>query len=715
MRASLRRGPARAALAAALVSAGAALAIPAPAHGAGGQYLLQVGRLSSGASTGVDPADVLYGLTVNGGAGGSFGVDPEVTAGTNSETFGFSRPTGVSVQRADVWAAMTIYGSPALGAWGDIATPWGPHGYSIGQTDWTYDHRMSIGGAPLSVLEPGSVAVSATITNGGSGSGSGARARFVADKLDLYLSDGEGPVLDGVPAANALFGAANPSGWYTAASGDLVANVHDVGSGVRYLLVREGASVSRHPVSPGSPTCRTFDTGQLGGDSYTVAQPCPVDAAAYTVPVDLAAMGDGAHTLEIGVQDAAGNTAFSATQYVVAVNAPGGTLTDPGTPCVNGTFDDAGQCIVRAPANTNLPELSGTPTVGFSLVTDDGAWDDIAGATWAYAWEHCAADGTGCVPIDGERASTVTLAPAHAGRRIRSVVTATTSGGTVQARSGLSPIVETPSGSGGSGAAGGVRDVPARGGGGGGSGAPGSARPAADVDDLPVPPAAVPGGVAVVGPNGVGADETTPLLDVSVRGGRRATVVRRYAAGATVVGRLQTAGGSPIRRAQIDVIGQGTTSDARPRILGAVRTGDDGGFRYTVAAGPSLVVTFGYRRTLADRAYSATGAVRALTRAAVSLRAGGSEVRNGGTLLLRGRVSGAPATSRRLVSLQAFARGRWTTFATTRLRRGAFAYRYRFTRTARTTRYQVRAVVTRDARWPFETGASRPVTVTVVA
>jgi hypothetical protein len=67
------------------------------------------------------------------------------------------------------------------------------------------------------------------------------------------------------------------------------------------------------------------------------------------------------------------------------------------------------------------------------------------------------------------------------------------------------------------------------------------------------------------------------------------------------------------------------------------------------------------------------------------------------------------------VSLQAWTGGRWTTFATTRLRTGGFAYRYRFTRTRQTTQYQLRALVERGPGWPLETGASRPISVTVVA
>jgi hypothetical protein len=56
---------------------------------------------------------------------------------------------------------------------------------------------------------------------------------------------------------------------------------------------------------------------------------------------------------------------------------------------------------------------------------------------------------------------------------------------------------------------------------------------------------------------------------------------------------------------------------------------------------------------------------------------------------------------------------RWLTFATTRLHAGRFGYRYRFTRTTRTTRYVFRTVVRTDAGWPYETGSSNHVSVEV--
>ena len=572
---------------------------------------------------------MLSGLTVNAAPGGSFGVDPPLGAAATTETFGFAPPARrVGRPRRRV-GLRQVFGWWAVQGYGDVVSPWGAFGAAAGQGDMTVDRRHAVGGPPMSVAPPAAVTVSATTTNLGSGWSSGARATFLADKLDLHLSDTSDPALDATPAASAVFGPANPSGWYTTGGAILSATARDLGAGVRYLLVRDGATVRRYPVAPASPTCRTFDTGQFGGNSYTVAQPCPAGAAPYALTVDLAALGDGTHTLRVGVQDAAGNAVFSPTEYVARINAPGGTLADPGTPCLNGTVADSGVRVPRPPVTTSPPALSGIPAVGHSLATDPGAWNDIAGVTWSYAWERCGTDGGGCVGLSGASTATLPLTSGLAGFRLRSVVSATTNWGTVRARSSLSPVVEATAGGGG--AAGGVTEVDPRGGGGG------TSRPRPQEPDLPVPPPAARTEAERI-LNGDGADDTAPRLTVAFTGAGRTLATRRWGTTVEVRGRLATAPGTPIRRAQVDVLGQVLVTGARGSVLGAVHTDDQGAFRYTVPAGVSQIVTFGYRRTLADRTYATTASVQARTRAGIVLRSGASQLRNGGSLLLRGRV-----------------------------------------------------------------------------
>jgi len=67
-----------------------------------------------------------------------------------------------------------------------------------------------------------------------------------------------------------------------------------------------------------------------------------------------------------------------------------------------------------------------------------------------------------------------------------------------------------------------------------------------------------------------------------------------------------------------------------------------------------------------------------------------------------------------LVSLQGFQRGfGWRTFKTVRARHGRFSGGYRFVRAAPGARIRFRATVREQATYPWATGRSRPVSVTV--
>ena len=79
----------------------------------------------------------------------------------------------------------------------------------------------------------------------------------------------------------------------------------------------------------------------------------------------------------------------------------------------------------------------------------------------------------------------------------------------------------------------------------------------------------------------------------------------------------------------------------------------------------------------------------------------------------RGTIAGAPRGSRKVVELQVRKGKRWMTFRSTRLRNGRFSESYRFTRTVHRTRYVFRARVRAESGFPFETGHSRQVGVTV--
>ena len=79
----------------------------------------------------------------------------------------------------------------------------------------------------------------------------------------------------------------------------------------------------------------------------------------------------------------------------------------------------------------------------------------------------------------------------------------------------------------------------------------------------------------------------------------------------------------------------------------------------------------------------------------------------------RGSVAGAPQGSRKVVELQVRKGKSWMTFRSTRLRSGRFSESYKFTRTVGKAKYVFRARVRAEAGFPFNTGESKQVRVTV--
>lgn len=641
-------------------------------------------------------------------------------------------------------------------------------------------------------------------------------------RMELVLGDQFAPTATLTDDGGGLLA----DGWITSATSNLTVTASDRGSGAYRAFFRTSGTTHHALLAPASPTCK--DIRPEIGDDYEFAAstsslvPCLTAQRDYTPEFDLAAIGDGTHTGTLGIEDASGREAIIGTGYTIRINAPDGTLADPGTPCENGTHDASGTCITRPPVNTSIPALTGTARQEQQLVTDTGAWNDIENVTWSYAWEACEPDGSDCQQITartepgftstGLASSTITLGSDAIGKRIRSVVTATTNGGTDTVRSTLSsvvtaklaantiapalsgvvqageeltstvgtwtntsaphsttvrwercntaggacttipgatgtahtltsedagatvrsavtwtnwgggqatayspasPIVYPASGSGsGTGGSGSVRGVkpivlsPAGGGGGGGGGD--GTRDESSNPMLPVPPA--PDGYDGVSFNGANASADA-VLAAQIRGQNSRA---RYGQRRLIEGQLVTKDGTPIADAQIDIVSHLVMAGARATIDGAVKTDEKGHFSYRLAASPSRIVTFGYRLRLSDRYYSTHRSLTVKVTPKVSLTAGAKRVVNGATVRLTGKVTGAPSAARKLVEIQVRKGKRWRTFATTRLRDGAYSYRYRFSRTNRTTTYRLRALVRADATWPLQTGRSSTRKVKVI-
>ena len=106
---------------------------------------------------------------------------------------------------------------------------------------------------------------------------------------------------------------------------------------------------------------------------------------------------------------------------------------------------------------------------------------------------------------------------------------------------------------------------------------------------------------------------------------------------------------------------------------------------------------------------------RLLVPAESSLGVSPRRVLNGQAVRFSGRVLTLPAAAGgKLVELQVRLSGGWQTFRTTRTDpSGRWAVRYRFTRTRGLQRFLFRARLPAEGGYPFETGASRSVSVRV--
>src|SRR6266511_5941315 len=95
-----------------------------------------------------------------------------------------------------------------------------------------------------------------------------------------------------------------------------------------------------------------------------------------------------------------------------------------------GTFRLSGS---RAPVNTSLPAISGTPNVGNVLTAAAGSWTGSKPLRYAYRWQACDSAGANCLAITGATSSSYTVASGDAGRRLRVKVTATNRAGSAAA------------------------------------------------------------------------------------------------------------------------------------------------------------------------------------------------------------------------------------------------------------------------------------------
>ena len=173
-------------------------------------------------------------------------------------------------------------------------------------------------------------------------------------------------------------------------------------------------------------------------------------------------------------------------------------------------------------------------------------------------------------------------------------------------------------------------------------------------------------------------------------------------------------GGNPLAGADVEVWERVKLASADWRRVSVLRTTRTGRFRFKALRGPSRTLKFRYPGTATIR--SRTMQVELGVRAMTTFRASRDRVVNGEEIRFHGRLKGRQrGETGKLLYLQVFTRGRWSTFATPRANRatGVWSEPYRFTATRGLVRYRFRVLIPREASFPYETGASRSVRVTV--
>jgi hypothetical protein len=179
-------------------------------------------------------------------------------------------------------------------------------------------------------------------------------------------------------------------------------------------------------------------------------------------------------------------------------------------------------------------------------------------------------------------------------------------------------------------------------------------------------------------------------------------------------GRLTMPGGNPLADAQIEVWERVKLPTADWRQVSIITTSNTGRFRFKALRGPSRTLRFRYpgTATIRSRSTQIDLGVRAMT----SFRVTSDRVVNGEEVRFHGRLRGRQTgQTGKLLYLQVFTRGKWSTFATPRANRasGLWSQSYRFSATRGLVRYRFRVLIPRETSFPYETGRSRSLRVTV--
>jgi hypothetical protein len=179
-------------------------------------------------------------------------------------------------------------------------------------------------------------------------------------------------------------------------------------------------------------------------------------------------------------------------------------------------------------------------------------------------------------------------------------------------------------------------------------------------------------------------------------------------------GRLTNADGQALGGVAVQVSSDSPGDAVGLLPVGAARTDRSGVFTYLVRATRNKVLRFRYSGS--RRIQAATDDFTLQVRAASSIRARPRRLDNGETLRLSGSVVTRPLPpAGKLIEVQAYFRGRFRTFSTTRAdSNGRWRFPYRFGGTSGRVPYRLRVLLPAEGGYPFITGRSPVAQVVVV-
>jgi hypothetical protein len=655
-----------------------------------------------------------------------------------------SAPSGTTFASATLTANEKQYNGWNTGQ-AQIYTSWVNYGYLINPPTG-YGGYYETGDVvnTRTVSNTGSVSMTAQCMNGNTCNGTNAlfqikQATYVINdptNPNASLTSGGGELLDG--------------SWHTGSTAELDVTASDAQSGAYRAFFRESGTTIYAALDPSDTRCT--DALTTNGNAYefkagvSTLVPCKTASQTYTPVFNLIALGDGTHTGVVGVEDAAGNETVIGGTRTIKVNAPGGSLNDPGTTGPGGcVYQNDGTCSAP-PSNTTPPSLDGSPVRAHALTADSGVWTNVTGATYSYQWQRCtSSDPTTCSNIVDANTATYTPLLADVGKRLRVVVTATTpSSGSASAASPVSAAVTDSAPAGTTPESGGGNPVAPGGGGGGGGGG------SAPKDEPTTPVGTIGTDVGnALNPKGRGApngdcDCEPAMLDSvdlkAVFGDTKTNTLSTTFGESTVTisGRLTTKAGDAVRNAHIKVTaklsGGGQFDDHN------VVTDNDGKFTVPLprtALAQTVRVAYLSHANDTDAADSESLSLHMDATASLTVTAGGKKtgstarrhdgtvVRDGSWLTFRVAVNGPIPVGGKTVQIQSTCTGSpvckriWGDIGPggKTNSKGVYVWRVKASGNRGTVRYRFRVVVPKvdgaSNDWPFDTGYSPVASLTI--